>query len=70
MGFRLWGRTESDTTEATQQQQQAPRAILNEGTVGVHILCPSCSPSQLSVCISCGLFTGGLYQVEDIPSQS
>ena len=22
MGFRLWGRTESDTTEATQQQQQ------------------------------------------------
>ena len=24
MGFRLWGRTESDTTEATQQQQQHP----------------------------------------------
>ena len=22
MGCRLWGRTESDTTEATQQQQQ------------------------------------------------
>ena len=22
VGFRLWGRTESDTTEATQQQQQ------------------------------------------------
>ena len=22
MGFRLWGRTESDTTEATKQQQQ------------------------------------------------
>ena len=24
MGCRLWGRTESDTTEATQQQQQFP----------------------------------------------
>ena len=23
VGCRLWGRTESDTTEATQQQQQA-----------------------------------------------
>ena len=23
-GFRLWGRTESDTTEATQQQQRSP----------------------------------------------
>ena len=22
MGFRLWGRTESDTTDATKQQQQ------------------------------------------------
>ena len=25
MGCRLWGRTESDTTEATQQQQQQHR---------------------------------------------
>ena len=24
VGCRLWGRTESDTTEATQQQQQSP----------------------------------------------
>ena len=24
LGCRLWGRTESDTTEATQQQQQQP----------------------------------------------
>ena len=28
VGCRLWGRTESDTTEATQQQQQAPQHIL------------------------------------------
>ena len=26
MGCRLWGRTESDTTEATQQQQAAAAA--------------------------------------------
>ena len=25
VGCRLWGRTESDTTEATQQQQQQPQ---------------------------------------------
>ena len=27
VGCRLWGRTESDTTEATQQQQQQQRAL-------------------------------------------
>ena len=29
VGCRLWGRTESDTTEATQQQQQASLSITN-----------------------------------------
>ena len=29
MGCCLWGRTESDTTEATQQQQQQRLAVLN-----------------------------------------
>ena len=33
MGCRLWGCTESDTTEATQQQQQ-----LQQGILGVVIL--------------------------------
>ena len=28
MGGRLWGRTESDTTEATQQQQQQQYSIV------------------------------------------
>ena len=28
MGCRLWGRTESDTTEATQQQQQHAECIM------------------------------------------
>ena len=27
MGCRLWGRTESDTTEATQQQQQQQQEV-------------------------------------------
>ena len=31
-GCRLWGRTESDTTEATQQQQQQN---INEGLIGL-----------------------------------
>ena len=29
VGCRLWGRTESDTTEATQQQQQQQQQLLN-----------------------------------------
>ena len=30
VGCRLWGRTESDTTEAMQQQQQASLCITNQ----------------------------------------
>ena len=51
MGWRLWGRTESDTTEATQQQQQdnvnfcfctfyslrIPNARLDEAQAGIKI---------------------------------
>ena len=33
VGCRLWGRTESDTTEATQQQQQA---AINNYSIGVN----------------------------------
>ena len=29
VGCRLWGRTESDTTEATQQQQQQQQLLLD-----------------------------------------
>ena len=35
VGCRLWGRTESDTTEATQQQQQ-PQGILNSLLLLIH----------------------------------
>ena len=31
MGCRLWGRTESDTTEATQQQRQHLWDVRNQG---------------------------------------
>ena len=31
VGYRLWGRTESDTTEATQQQQQQQGALAHVG---------------------------------------
>ena len=34
MGCRLWGRTESDTTEATQQQQQ--QTIFHNGFTNLH----------------------------------
>ena len=30
MGCRLWGRTEADTTEATEQQQQQPSFCLSD----------------------------------------
>ena len=32
MGCRLWGRTESDTTEATQQQQQQQQRLQESNT--------------------------------------
>ena len=37
VGCRLWGRTESDTTEATQQQQQQQvlKSRLNTGDIQV-----------------------------------
>ena len=43
VGCRLWGRTESDTAEATQQQQQGQRSIfynffVEEVDIGNHIL--------------------------------
>ena len=39
VGCRLWGRTESDTTEATQQQQQQPCQIITEvSSIGKHVL--------------------------------
>ena len=33
MGCRLWGRTESDTTEATQQQLPVTIAIMEEAAL-------------------------------------
>ena len=33
VGCRLWGRTESDTTEATQQQQQRQLSVINRKLV-------------------------------------
>ena len=33
VGFRLWGRTESDTTEATQQQQQNQAISISIGPI-------------------------------------
>ena len=42
MGFRLWGRTESDATDATkqQQQQQQQRCVqaLFPGAISVNLL--------------------------------
>ena len=36
VGCRLWGRTESDTTEATYQQQQKPQCyVMVSGRVGL-----------------------------------
>ena len=45
VGCRLWGRTESDTTEATQQQQQQQPFP----TLLSHLLIPCCTPS-LNTC--------------------
>jgi len=41
VGCRLWGRTESDTTEATQQQQQH---------AAIHCCCCSVAKSWLTLC--------------------
>ena len=51
VGFRLWGRTESDTTEATQQQQQQQQSIWIKGRKGKrrpHSLFPQISCTSLS----------------------
>ena len=39
MDCRLWGCTDSDTTEATQQQQQRVLAVVNGAAmnIGVHV---------------------------------
>ena len=39
MGCRLWGRTESDTTEVTQQQQQCAYAGLPGSSAGKESAC-------------------------------
>ena len=47
LGCRLWGRTESDTTEGTQQQQQFYNIVLvcaihqHESAIGIHTSPPS-----------------------------
>ena len=43
VGYRLWGHTESDTTEVTQQQQQQQTRL-----VGLSLLAP-CGPSSTEV---------------------
>ena len=50
VGYRLWGRTESDTTEATQQQQQQQQCTI--GPCWLPILCFS-SVQFSSVAQSC-----------------
>ena len=54
-GCRLWGRTESDTTEATQQQQQQHKRQL------LSLVCSSdidFSESWLIRCLCCKTFLG------------
>ena len=38
MGCLLWGRTESDTTEATQQQQQEQLLLLRPATAAAPVI--------------------------------
>ena len=49
MGCRLWGCTESDTTEATQQQQQQHRTKVARGQASVSHM--RSVISDLSCCI-------------------
>ena len=47
VGCRLWGRTESDTTEATQQEQQQQQQQQHAKSPSAEILLPQdwCGPS-------------------------
>ena len=51
VGFRLWGRTESDTTEAMQQKQQQQQSYLtNCMFASVAQFCPNlCDPMDCSI---------------------
>ena len=57
VGCRLWGRTESGTTEATQQQQQQSSIYLVHRQVP---LCGDTNSSSLSR-VPCGVSTAGLH---------
>ena len=49
VGCRLWGRTESDTTEATQQQKQQQTGVGSPWSLGVACLCsPGLFPAVLA----------------------
>ena len=52
VGCRLWGRTESDTTEATQQQQQQPMLFIRTDTAKII----SYAKIWFSTNIYCGCF--------------
>ena len=55
MGCRLWGRTESDTTEATQQQQQRSIDFSLPGNNKCFISFPKEDVGELGFCKSFGL---------------
>ena len=80
MGCRLWGRAESDTTEATQQQQQQPRNHLNKikGTRGAQQIKRPIIRDEIekkeseshSFIVSDCLRPHGLYSPWDSPGQN
>ena len=52
MGCRLWGRTESDTTEATEQQQQEQYRLISPFLLAFYIMCFLSLMAQKRTCIS------------------
>ena len=61
VGCRLWGHTESDTTEATQQQQQCTEEQRQDGPfIPIHLFYEYCLTIS-TLCVGCY----GRYQEED-----
>ena len=51
MGCRLWGHTESDTTEVTQQQQQQQQGMTKNLGGRAKLLTASQDSTKLCVCV-------------------
>ena len=67
VGCHLWGRTESDTTEATYQHQQQPtKSLTRTKTKKVEFILPDFTAEKLTFCWHQHSCLSGLYTLTEI----